>query len=241
MNYEKHYKLLIEKAKNREILSQTYTEKHHIVPKCMGGSNEKENLAVLLPHEHLFAHLLLWKIYPNVRGLLYAVLRMSKNKKLTTKKYGWLRYKFWVEQSTNNPSKKPENRKKISKRQTENNIAKRADVRKKMSETKKIFYLTNPSPYKGRTSSMETKLKQSTAAKNRSGNKANRKKQFNLISPTGEIFFCDGTLSILISEFKLSINTLKKHKNKPVPPLTNDYFNTEYRNNTTGWTLLELL
>ena len=37
MNYEKHYQLLIERAKNR--ILDLYFEKHHIIPKCIGGTN----------------------------------------------------------------------------------------------------------------------------------------------------------------------------------------------------------
>lgn len=38
-----------------------YTEKHHVVPKCMGGSNETENLVLLSGREHYLAHWLLCK------------------------------------------------------------------------------------------------------------------------------------------------------------------------------------
>lgn len=36
-----------------------YQEKHHIVPKTMGGSNDKENLIYLYAQEHYYAHKLL--------------------------------------------------------------------------------------------------------------------------------------------------------------------------------------
>ena len=38
-------------------------EKHHILPKSMGGSNGKENIVHFTPKEHFVAHHLLWKIY----------------------------------------------------------------------------------------------------------------------------------------------------------------------------------
>jgi hypothetical protein len=40
--YTKVYFNIIERAKNR--LLETYTETHHIIPKCLGGSDKKENL-----------------------------------------------------------------------------------------------------------------------------------------------------------------------------------------------------
>jgi hypothetical protein len=80
MNYKKHYNLLIERAQNRSILKSEYKENHHIIPTCMNGSNMKENKVALLPEEHLLAHLLLHKIYPNELGLAKAVVQMTKRK-----------------------------------------------------------------------------------------------------------------------------------------------------------------
>ena len=62
MNYLKHYDLLIKKAQNRPI-PDGYVEKHHILPKSMGGSDEKENLVYLTAREHFIAHFLLAKHY----------------------------------------------------------------------------------------------------------------------------------------------------------------------------------
>lgn len=45
MNYQKHYTMLINKGKNRVL--GTYSERHHIVPRCLGGDNSKENLVRL--------------------------------------------------------------------------------------------------------------------------------------------------------------------------------------------------
>jgi len=46
------------KARNRVLLNE-YTEKHHIVPKCMGGTDDKDNIAILTGREHFIAHLFL--------------------------------------------------------------------------------------------------------------------------------------------------------------------------------------
>lgn len=93
MNYKKHYNLLIERAKSR--LLEGYGEKHHIIPKCMGGDDSSDNLVRLTPEEHFVAHQLLIKIYPDVHGLIYAAHMMTVSSKYTNgrnnKKYGWLR------------------------------------------------------------------------------------------------------------------------------------------------------
>ena len=64
MDYQKHYSLLIERAKQRTIPAGTYCERHHIVPACLQGSNDPSNLVELTAREHFFAHLLLTKMYP---------------------------------------------------------------------------------------------------------------------------------------------------------------------------------
>ena len=56
-----YYFHIIEYARKREILNEYY-EKHHIVPKSLGGLNNKENLVCLTPREHFICHLLLTKI-----------------------------------------------------------------------------------------------------------------------------------------------------------------------------------
>src|SRR5690606_245638 len=95
MNYAKHYILLIERSKNR-ILSG-YKEKHHIIPKCLGGTNESENLVELTAEEHYLAHLLLVKMYPSNISLVYAANKMtvsSKTQIRNNKCYGWLKRKY---------------------------------------------------------------------------------------------------------------------------------------------------
>ncbi len=45
MNYQKIYNQLIEKRQNQRLTKKDcYVEKHHIVPRSMGGNNDKENL-----------------------------------------------------------------------------------------------------------------------------------------------------------------------------------------------------
>lgn len=94
MNYEKHYALLIAKAKSR-ILDNVYYELHHIIPRCMNGTNDVENLVKLLPEEHYLAHLLLVKIHPNNNKLIYAanMMAMGHKGKRNNKIYAWLKIK----------------------------------------------------------------------------------------------------------------------------------------------------
>lgn len=63
MNYELIYQSLIDKARSRIIPDGVYCERHHIIPKSLNGSNDKNNIVRLYPREHYIAHLLLFKKY----------------------------------------------------------------------------------------------------------------------------------------------------------------------------------
>ena len=94
MDYGRIYGALIEKANNREILG--YHEKHHIIPKCIGGTNNKDNIVKLTAREHYIAHQLLVKLYPSNKNLIYAVRAMTisnAGQVRNNKEYSWLRIK----------------------------------------------------------------------------------------------------------------------------------------------------
>ncbi len=74
MDYLKIYQNIIERARNRKIGG--YTEKHHIIPKCIGGDDSKINIVSLTAKEHFLCHLLLCEIYPESNGLKYAAFSM---------------------------------------------------------------------------------------------------------------------------------------------------------------------
>ena len=74
MNYQKIYNQIIERAQNRDL--KGYREKHHILPKCLGGSNDKENLVDLTAREHFLCHMLLCEMHPKERKLRYALWMM---------------------------------------------------------------------------------------------------------------------------------------------------------------------
>lgn len=81
MNYQKIYNDLISRAQARESLSE-YKETHHIIPKCMGGSDDKENLVELTGREHFIAHWLLCKIYdtPGLKKAFGLMCLTGKNR-----------------------------------------------------------------------------------------------------------------------------------------------------------------
>lgn len=66
MNYDKLYSSLMEMAKTQTISDGEYTEVHHIVPRCLGGTNDKDNLVVLTAKQHFLAHKILVKKYEHL-------------------------------------------------------------------------------------------------------------------------------------------------------------------------------
>lgn len=95
MNYQKHYDLLVSKARTRNL--NGYKEKHHVIPICLGGDNGAFNLIELTAEEHYVAHQLLVKIYPDNRKLVFAAnmmcvssTTMAENRS-PNKMHGWLK------------------------------------------------------------------------------------------------------------------------------------------------------
>jgi hypothetical protein len=78
MDYQKVYDSIIYRAKERDL--EGYKESHHITPKCLGGTNEVENLVFLTGREHFICHWLLARIYPDNRKIAYAFFAMCKQR-----------------------------------------------------------------------------------------------------------------------------------------------------------------
>jgi len=84
--YKKWYDSIIDRAKNR-VLS-CYVEKHHIIPKSCGGSNDKDNLVPLTAREHYIVHMLLpfcvikkYKL-KMIKGFMYMNVKPKNSKRL---------------------------------------------------------------------------------------------------------------------------------------------------------------
>ena len=105
MNYTAIHDRIIERAKDR--LLEGYGEWHHIVPVCLNGTNDPENLVLLTAEEHFLIHQLLVRIYPDNEKILYAATAMAMNtngNRPKNKMYGWLKRRK-SEQMKANPLK----------------------------------------------------------------------------------------------------------------------------------------
>ena len=84
------YLRLIEYAKANP--AQGRVERHHIVPRSMGGSNHKDNLIALSLRMHFIAHWLLWKAYRNAKmANAFWTMACCNGNKLNSKTYAQVR------------------------------------------------------------------------------------------------------------------------------------------------------
>jgi len=95
MNYARIYQQLIDRANKRDKCPpREKIERHHIVPRCLNGSDHCNNIALLTVREHYIAHLLLCKIHPEYPDLVFAVaafFEFSRTNKLTKKMPRYIR------------------------------------------------------------------------------------------------------------------------------------------------------
>lgn len=82
--FNKIYDQLINNARNMNRNKKDgYFENHHILPRCMGGTDQKHNLVLLTAREHYIAHQLLVRIVDdhNVYRMVAALRRFKKQAK----------------------------------------------------------------------------------------------------------------------------------------------------------------
>jgi hypothetical protein len=174
--YQTEYNNLIATAVTRNWCKSSvnfYIEIHHIVPRSLGGSNDRDNLVALTPQEHYEAHRLLALANPKNPKLWYAWKCMADDLKnnninIDTDELAILKARIAKEHSIRvsgknnpmygrtrpdqigdlNPSKRPEVRVRLSQtKMGDLNPAKRLDVRAKIK--------ANHVGFKGKTHSKE--------------------------------------------------------------------------------------
>jgi hypothetical protein len=174
--YTSCYYNIINKSKSRN-LTKNY-EKHHIIPKSLGGSNDISNLVKLTHREHYIVHWLLIKMTQNEQKqkMIYAFWRMNnkQNSYHNSRAYKISRELFQINNTgQNNPmfgkvsaykgrKDSPETleKKRIS------NTGKKHTEKTKLKISQGRLGKNNPN-YKGKSFTEETKKKLSMIAKNR--------------------------------------------------------------------------
>ena len=141
MNYLKIYESIIQKSVlakryrvKKDDKNYVYYENHHIIPRCLLGTDKKENLVLLTPKEHYVCHKLLTHIHSNNISLIYAFYMMSHFKRyktfISSRDYTYIRNLISstpiTDENRNNLKLGVKKRKPISE-----------ETRKKMSDAKK--------------------------------------------------------------------------------------------------------
>lgn len=154
--YTKWYNNIITNAKSRPIVKEIYTEKHHIIPKSLGGNDSEDNLVHLTAREHFVCHLLLPKMLVgsakrNMTFAIWSMLNRDHSKQRSRHKVNshiYQRLKIQIAQASSDLHKgKP----------------KSEETKRKISEKAK----GRVSPNKGKPMTFEQKQKmRNTIAKN---------------------------------------------------------------------------
>jgi len=103
MNYQRIYDSIIERAKSENRIKlrknqrgYVYYENHHILPRCLGGGDNEENLVLLTAKEHYICHKLLTYIYIKSYKIMCAFHRMTFSKftkhKISSRDYEYAKF-----------------------------------------------------------------------------------------------------------------------------------------------------
>lgn len=155
MDYLKIYNSLINNAKNKTYDKDEYFEVHHVIPKCLDGSDDSHNLVKLSGREHFVAHWLLFRLYPTNKQIAAAfhITAFGTNCRDTRKKHqGYV------------PSSRAIAEARAAKVIHNRGNKHSSDTINKMKNTWALKIENGyVSPTKGTTTSDETKLKQRKA------------------------------------------------------------------------------
>lgn len=75
MDYERIYSEFIADRLTKQPAKPAYSEKHHIIPRSLGGADGSENIIALTPEDHYFAHCCLAKLHGG--GMWFAIKSMG--------------------------------------------------------------------------------------------------------------------------------------------------------------------
>jgi len=91
--YTRWYYSIIDNANSRTLHNTVYIEKHHIIPRSMGGNNDVTNLAKLTAREHYLCHYLLTKMTTetNKVKMLCALRFLNANNRKSSRVYEYIK------------------------------------------------------------------------------------------------------------------------------------------------------
>lgn len=170
MNYAAIYDRLIERALSRKIVKPF--DRHHIVPRSLGGLDAKDNIAKLSVREHIFAHVLLAKIHPDNFKLVSCAFRMMHGSR-SSKSASWLREKF-IEgiSGDNNPLRNPETAAKVSSKLK--GVPRSEETKRRVSDGLKKHFAIHDRPAYVHTEETKEKIRLAKVGKTNESMKGNK-------------------------------------------------------------------
>jgi len=141
--YTRIYYSIIERSQSRILSDDVYTERHHVIPRSLGGGESKSNLAILTAREHYICHWLLVKMTEGKakRSMGHALrMMLAKNKHTNGRYIPKSKLYDLVKKTANEASKgrpcSPETREKIRQGNLNRGPASE-ETRQKLSEAAK--------------------------------------------------------------------------------------------------------
>lgn len=150
MDYIKIYNKITDNGKDR--LLTGYTETHHIIPKCVGGTNDYWNLVKLTAKEHFICHLLLCEIYPKNQKLKFALWNMCNVSRDYQERYKVSGILYEIIRKEYSESVRGENNPRYKSKLTN-------ETKQKISNSRIGKYGGDKNPFFGKTHTDETKNK----------------------------------------------------------------------------------
>ena len=151
-----------------------FCELHHVIPKCMGGTDSAENLLLVPSRIHFILHYLLYKSYPDNRKLAHAFAMMGVSNKHQERKVSSRIYessKFarssalrgvsrpeWVKEKLRKPKKNKENYKYSKSKTHSENISKSLSGKSKTEQHIKNMVESQRHYHQKRTEGMMKKI-----------------------------------------------------------------------------------
>ena len=154
MNYKRIYNNLISNALERNIEDGVYYEKHHIVPRSLGGTDDASNLVYLTAREHFVAHWLLWKFsegrdkYKMGHAFFRMCFHNSDNRKIKLNS----RYYQYAREAHREATRYFHTGKKLTKEQRKRRKTHNPNARKCIIEEKEFNSISLAAEYYGVTS-----------------------------------------------------------------------------------------
>jgi hypothetical protein len=163
MNYTSHYESLVAKARERK-RPDGYVERHHIVPRSLGGDDAPDNLVWLTAREHFVAHVLLAHMHGGAQWYAVMMFAAGAQRSINSRLYAMAKLKHAAWMSANFSGKKlsDQHRKRIG----EGLIGNRNTAGKPLQETHRASIgrgLRGNTNTLGKSASTETRARMSLA------------------------------------------------------------------------------